>query len=261
MTVQPLSPRLAVITGHSRGLGAALASQLLREGWAVLGISRGAGPSSLKADAAHGRGTFSQVSLDLADAHALQEFLSSPTLQDQFSGRQSVLLMNNAGLLGPVERIGQQGASAIVQSVTVNVAAALALTDAVVGCAAESGCQDLRVVQVSSGAARSPYEGWSIYCATKAALDHYSRCLALESGRLAPMVLRTCSLAPGVIDTEMQAEVRTSSLEAFPMRGKFEDLQVSGGLAAPAEVAAKLLSYVGSAGFGRDAVQDLRQVE
>lgn len=260
MTAAPFSDRLALITGHSRGLGAALASQLLLSGWSVLGLSRSAGPSTLKSDAAVGGGTFSQISLDLGDLHALQEFLLSPTLQDQFSGRRTVVLFNNAGLLAPVERIGRQGASAIVQAVSVNVAAALALTDAVVACASDARCRDLRIVQISSGAARSPYEGWSVYCATKAALDHHSRCFALEASRLAPMVTRVCSLAPGVIDTEMQAEVRSSSLEAFPMRAKFDDLKATGGLVAPEEVATRLIAHVMSEVFGAEPVADLRHL-
>ena len=66
-----------------------------------------------------------------------------------------------------------------------------------------------RVVNISSGAASSPYAGWSVYCASKAGLDHFTRCVGLEQrGQAFPV---TCiALAPGVIDTGMQEVIRAS---------------------------------------------------
>jgi NAD(P)-dependent dehydrogenase (short-subunit alcohol dehydrogenase family) len=122
--------------------------------------------------------------------------------------------------------------------------------------AASPNAGDRRIVHVSSGAARNAYPGWSIYCATKAALDHHARATMLDQ----TAGLRICSLAPGVIDTDMQAEIRTSSPELFPLRGKFDDMKRKRELSSPAATAQRLVDYLLSEQFGQLAVADLRQL-
>jgi hypothetical protein len=192
--------------------------------------------------------------VDLANAQALEAMLASGDIEAFFKPSQQAVLINNAGLLDPIGPAGSQQGAAIIAAVTVNVAAALALSNAFI--AATVHANDRRLVQISSGAARSPYAGWNVYCATKASLDHYVRCLALESHA----GLKAESLAPGVIDTEMQSQVRASSLEAFPMRRKFDELKSSGALASPESVAVKLIAHVMGPHFGGQSCTDLRQV-
>ena len=140
------------------------------------------------------------------------------------SGAQTVLLINNAGMVQPIGPIEGQNAADIAIAVSLNVATPLMLASALA--AASVDATDRRIMHISSGAARNAYPGWSIYCATKAALDHHARAVALDANR----ALRICSLAPGVIDTNMQAEIRGSGEEQFPMREKFEDLKRNGQL-------------------------------
>ena len=116
--------------------------------------------------------------------------------------------------------------------------------------------RDRRVLHISSGAARKPYAGWSVYCATKAALDHHARAVQED----ATPGLRICALAPGVVDTPMQGEIRASSLERFPLRDRFAELQASGGLIAPAECAMHLVDFLLDEDFGREPVADLREL-
>lgn len=111
-----------------------------------------------------------------------------------------------------------------------------------------------RILHVSSGAARNAYPGWSVYCATKAALDHHARATVLDA---APG-LRICSLAPGVIDTDMQAEIRATSLDRFPIRERFEALKREGQLTGAAECALKLVDFVLAGGYGEQPIADLR---
>lgn len=241
-----------ILTGHSRGLGAACYTAMLARGWAVLGLSRSAHPQS-KSLADQYPKLAHEVPLDLSSPTALDAFLCGDTLKRFLSGASQAVLINNAGLLAPVAKVGYQTHHEIIQSVTANVAAVLMLTNAFVSLT--HTCSDRRIIQVSSGAARSPYAGWSVYCATKAALDHHTRCLALE----AHPHLRAVSLAPGVIDTDMQAQVRAAEIEQFPMRQKFDQLKESGALASPAQVAEKMLAYLTSAQFGQESCADLRQ--
>lgn len=239
-----------LITGHSRGLGAALAHQLLAEGHAVWGISR-----TPLTEPRPSTGHLHELCVDLSDANALEQLLKSHALTDFFAPNQQAVLINNAGLLAPIGLAGTLESEAIVRAVTVNTAAALALANTFI--AVTSHVRDRRLVHISSGAARSPYAGWSVYCATKASLDHHVRCLAIEGHA----GLRAESIAPGVIDTDMQRQVRSTSLDQFPMRGKFDALKSSGALASPASVASKLITHVLGAAFGEQSCTDLRQMQ
>ena len=238
----------AILTGHTQGLGAALAENLLARGIAVLGIAR-------KQNALLGNmfpGALEQVELDLSDSGALASWLAGDTLPRFLSGAGMVVLINNAGMLQPVGPLAGQDIKAIARAVALNVAAPMMLAGAV----AAAGAGETRIVHVSSGAGRNAVPGWSIYGATKAALDHHARSAALDQ---APR-LRICSLAPGVIDTDMQAQIRGTTLEQFPLREKFDALKRQGGLSAPADCAQRLVDYLLSEKFGEMPVADLREL-
>jgi NAD(P)-dependent dehydrogenase (short-subunit alcohol dehydrogenase family) len=134
-----------------------------------------------------------------------------------------------------------------------NVGAALAMSAAFTR--ATSSAADRRIVHISSGAGRKPYAGWSVYCATKAALDHHARCVALDrtSG------LRISSVAPGVVDTEMQAEIRASTDERFPDRPRFVEMHREHKLPTPDSVGERLVGFLVSDRFGDEAVFDLKE--
>jgi benzil reductase ((S)-benzoin forming) len=240
----------AILTGHTKGLGAALAAGLLERGISVLGLARG-GAAEL---AARFPQALSQVELDLADSAVLAAWLGGAALKTWIAGCDTVLLINNAGTVQPVGPLGSQDLAAIARAVALNVAAPMMLASALA--AARELRTETRIVHVSSGAGRSPYPGWSVYCATKAALDQHARAAALDPN----VNLRICSLAPGVIDTGMQAEIRATPLEKFPLRERFDELKRAGELADPAQCAHELIDYLLDKQFGNAAVEDLRSV-
>lgn len=236
----------AIVTGHSRGLGAAVAQDLLRRGIPVLGISRSRGTT-------HTEG-LAQASVDLADDRAMHEWLAAGDPLGKFlRGATRVILVNNAGLLQPIGRLEQQDPAAVSRAVAVNVGAALALAAAFVR--ATEHAEDRRILHVSSGAGRKAYAGWSVYCATKAALDHHARAVALDG---TPR-LRISSIAPGVIDTDMQAEIRSTGEDRFPDRGRFVRMKEDGALRSPQEAAAALVQYLLSPEFGKEPVTETRR--
>jgi benzil reductase ((S)-benzoin forming) len=245
-----LSITRAIVTGHTRGLGAALAEQLLARNIDVLGLSR----SRNDALAQHFPQTLQQVELELADPAIVTRWLASDALSRFVDGADCVLLFNNAGTVQPIGPIDGQDATAIANAVTLNVATPLMLSSALA--AASVAASDRRIVHISSGAARNAYAGWSIYCATKAALDHHARAVALDANR----ALRICSLAPGVVDTNMQAEIRGSGAEQFPLREKFEELKRNGQLVSPEQCATQLIDFTLSEAFGQTPVADIREV-
>ena len=235
----------AIVTGHSQGLGSGIVEALLAERFDVLGLSRSAQP------AAPG---LRQVPIDLADPDALAGWLDSGTLAAFVSGASRVLLVNNAGTVAPIAPAGMQGAAAIAQAVSLNISAPLMLANGFI--AATDPASDRRILHISSGAGRKPYPGWSVYCATKAALDMHARAVAED----APVGLRIESLAPGVIDTGMQARIRATPAERFRLREDFEAMKRDGALAGAGERGAAILRHLLSAGFGQDPVSDIRKV-
>lgn len=242
MSASSQGRRVAVVTGHSRGLGHAVTTELRRREIPVLGISRSAAPDpGLR---------LHEVALDLSDLGALEYWLATDALAEFVAGALTPLLINNAGLLQPIGRLEQQEAGAVGRAVSVNVAAALMLSAAFVR--ATTDARDRRILHVSSGAGRKPYAGWSVYCATKAALDHHARAVALDR---TPR-LRIGSVAPGVIDTDMQAEIRATADDHFPDRGRFVRMKEEGTLRAPAEAAKALVDLLLADNFGQEAVTE-----
>lgn len=240
----------AILTGHSRGLGAAIAADLVSRKIPVLALARRKN-AGLADQLSSG---LTEVELDLADSAALARWLAGDTLPRFLEGCKTALLINNAGVVQPVGPVDMQDVQTIARAVALNVAAPMMLASAVA--AATRDGVERRILHVSSGAGRSAYPGWSVYCATKAALDQHARAATLDKVR----ALRICSLAPGIIDTDMQAEIRATTLEQFPLREKFDMLKRNGDLVSPQDCARRLVDYLLGDRFGSEPVADLRDV-
>jgi len=231
----------AIVSGHTRGLGAAIAAELQSRGVAVLGLARGR--SRLDG--------IEQAQVDMADPAALRAWLAGPALRDYLRDAHDALLVNNAGVVTPVGPLAAQDPADVLRAVSLNVGAPLALSAAFVQAAPQA---ERRILHVSSGAGRNAYPGWAVYCATKAALDHHARAVLLDGDAR----VRACSLAPGVIDTDMQAAIRAMPDASFPLRERFVELKESGALDSPADCARKLVDYLLAPRFSSEAVDDLR---
>ena len=242
-----------IITGHSRGLGHGVAENFLQRGWQVLGLSRHKSPELARSRHEFG-GSLSEVALDLADTPRLIDWLHGSALADFLASAQRVCLVNNAGVLQPVGPLGTQDAALLARSVAINVTAPMLLANAVAA-AAPAGVER-RLLHISSGVGRRPCAGWSVYSATKAALDQHAR----SATRDALPNLRIASLAPGVIDTDMQAEIRASNPALFPLLPDFQALKAKGQLSSPTACAEKLVNYLLADDFARETVVDLREM-
>ena len=114
-----------------------------------------------------------------------------------------------------------------------------------------------KVLNISSGLGRRAMASQSGYCAAKAGMDHFTRCVALEEA-LSPTGAKVCSLAPGVIDTDMQVQLRSADRAAFPDIGNFIGMKDKGQLSSPQDAAARVLAYLARADFGANPVADVR---
>lgn len=247
---------LTLITGASRGLGRAMAEQLLQQaGHMVLGISRRQDPQ-LAELATKAGAELIQWEQDLSDPVAASAHVSAwlGSLDGQRFG--SVTLINNAGTVGNPAPLASAVGAELSQALRIGLEAPMLLTAAFLGATREwRGAR--KVLNISSGLGRNAMGSQAPYCAAKAGMDHFSRAVALEEAA-APNGARIVSLAPGVIDTDMQVQLRGASAENFPDRARFERLKNDGMLDSPETAAAKVLKYLARADFGSNPVADVR---
>lgn len=246
---------LVILTGASRGLGRAMAEQLLSPGRLLLTLSRHP-DGALQDLAAQRGGALEQWPLDLAQGSDAAARLEAWLHAENAAGFSAATLINNAGLLGRVGPIEESDAEAIVAALRVGLEAPALLCSAFLR-ATERWPVPRKVLNISSGAGRRAIAGWSIYCAAKAGLDHLTRVMAVDEARR-PNGARVVSLAPGVIDTDMQAELRAADAAGFPDQLRFREMKASGQLASPDEAAARVLTYLARPDFGTDPVADVR---
>ncbi len=212
------------ITGDSSGIGKSLKSIVLEESSNfVFGISRRERSKSEN---------FQPIQLDLSKSGALEGF-EFPQLQDA----ETIVLVNNAGMLGPVKPIFEQNTEEIQAVYNLNAVVPAQLISKFIQSYEN---QKLIIINISSGAANNPIQAWSTYCSSKAGLDMLSRTL-IEDLKFRQMNnVQVYSVSPGVIDTPMQGEIRASEKKNFALHSKFSDLKTNEELVDPT-VTAKLI--------------------
>lgn len=238
---------LFIVTGASRGLGRGIAQALLKPGHLVLGISRQApsAPPGLE-----------QWACDLSDPLPVAQRLSQWLAGFDAARFASASLINNAALLTDPKPLAQADGAALSAAVRVGLEAPLVLSAAFLN-ATRSWRGLRRVLHISSGLGRRAMAAQGPYCAVKAGLDHLARAQALEEA-LQPNGAKVCSLAPGVIDTDMQVQLRGADPAGFPDHAAFVQMKEGGRLDSPAEAGAKVVAYLMRADFGANPVGDVR---
>jgi NAD(P)-dependent dehydrogenase (short-subunit alcohol dehydrogenase family) len=236
--------RVALVTGAGRGIGAATARLLAREGATVALAARTEEEISSVAHEISSRGTAAlPVSLDVAD----EDSVSACFERVQGELGNVTILINNAGTPGIPLPVAATRPDAWRRAFDVNVTGAfLCAREALPGMVSANWG---RIVNVSSAAARHPVAGMAAYGASKAALDQLTRVLALEGG---PYGIAVTGVYPGVVDTRMQEETRGFGQELI---GKQLHRMFQGyrdfGMLRPPEEPAELISYLCTPAAGR----------
>ena len=231
-----LTGKTVAITGASRGIGAGLATEFAARGMKLALCARS--PCALPAGA---EGVTGQV--DVANEHDVRRFAS----EAEAALGTIDLWINNAGVLTPIAPLRDVAAEEFLASLRVNV------MGVVHGC--QAFIRHLRahdhkgvLINISSGASTSPYAGWAAYCAGKAAVDLLSGVIGLEEREH----LRVYSVAPGIIDTNMQTMIRDLSPDVFPMVDKFKEFKANDAYNTMSFVADHILRYA----FDPDSTPD-----
>lgn len=231
------------ISGASRGIGEALVRTVPWEDTRVIGISRSscAGCEHLAADLARPE-SWSAV------AGSFRRELEG------FDGHRAVFV-HAAGSLDPVGFARSVDPTAYAGNVMLNSASAQVLGQAFLAAASDVAVER-HLVMLTSGAASSVYPGWTAYGAAKAAVDQWVRNAGAEEGDDGVRVL---AVAPGTVDTDMQAVLRQTDPGQFPQRQKFVDLHAQGKLTDPTKVAVDIWALL-DAGLDNGSVVDLRKL-
>lgn len=246
---------LTILTGASRGMGLAMAQQLLAQGHDLLCISRKTN-DELAAQAARAGRQLEQWPQDLARAETAAARLETWLKGQQAASPASVTLINNAGMIPRIAGLDAIPPAQLCDALRVGLEAPMLLTGAFLrGTAGWKAAR--RVLNISSGLGRRAMAAQSAYCAAKAGMDHFTRCVALEQEREANGA-RVCSLAPGVIDTDMQVQLRSADAANFPDQGNFIGLKEKGMLSSPEDAAQRVLAYLARPDFGSNPVADVR---
>lgn len=246
---------LFILTGASRGMGLAMARQLLQPGNMLLCISRSAN-ETLAVEAKQAGANLLQWTQDLAlGAHTsarLEQWLHEKT----GSSFASATLINNAGIIPRIGPLSEADADDLSHALRVGLEAPMQLTSAFLR-ATQSWVGIRKVLNISSGLGRRAMASQAGYCAAKAGMDHFTRCVALEEA-LKTNGAKVCSLAPGVIDTGMQEQLRSAASHAFPDQSSFLHLKTSGALASPEDAASRVMAVLMRPDFGSNPVADVR---
>lgn len=259
MTQMPTQD-LTILTGASRGMGLAMARQLLGPGRVLLCLSRHVNPE-LEHEARAAGVHLEQWAQDLGDAGEAVERLERWLHSLHAPSINSATLINNAGLLPTIVPLQDCPADELAQALRVGLEAPMLLSGAFLRATqawVDAGWQgERKLLNISSGLGRRAMASQSPYCAAKAGLDHFSRCVALEQA-LQPHGAKVVSLAPGVIATGMQVQMRAADPQRFPDRARFVDLHQQGQLASPEQAAAQVLAWLERPDFGQSVIADVR---
>lgn len=251
-----MAQHLYILTGASRGMGLALANQLLHRGATLLTISRNPAHMLHAQAVAHNAGLY-QWSYDLSVPQgAADQLLQWLPQQWQRQPPLSATLINNAAIIPTIAPLSASDWSQIGSALRVGLQAPMLLTSAFLQ-ATQDWCIPKKVLNISSGLGRRAMASQATYCAIKAGLDNFSSSVALEES-LKPHGARICALAPGVIDTDMQVQLRSACIASFPDAQRFADLQAQGLLTSAQDAATQVLAWLDRMDFGSQVIADVR---
>lgn len=232
--------KLALVTGVSRGLGQATAKLLLEKGIHVLGISRSG--QDLRAQAENKGVSYEHLSKDLSDLEQVKQVNERLRALIREKEVKQLYLVNNAAMLGPIDQGMNYDPEELAKHVQINTVAPMVLMNHHLKISEEKAIP-FTGVTITSGAAERPIYGWSGYCSTKASINMYTETIALEQ-RVTGTSNKVFAFSPGVMDTDMQAEIRSSTEKEFKDVESFKQYKEMKALREPSKVAQVLVKLL-----------------
>ncbi|HOZ69645.1 MAG TPA: SDR family NAD(P)-dependent oxidoreductase [Chitinophagaceae bacterium] len=219
--------KVLIITGGNKGIGQGICEAYKNNGYQVFSISR----SQLLADSSQ---NVNYIQFDLQQTKDVTAVLEEILMGLPKREMDSITLINNAATTGPIRRFEETSSADIEKVISLNVVAPLMLTSGFIQYTKGWNCRR-HIINISSGAAINPLAGISTYCVSKAAIDMLTKSIALEqagnSGNF-----KIISVYPGLVDTDMQRDIRTSNSTHFPEVKTFREFKRNGDLAGKYDV-------------------------
>lgn len=211
--------KVLIITGGSKGIGAGIISAYLANNYSVISIARTQNTEQAF-KAVH------QIEFDLNQIDKIKNLLTETFKLIDVAKLKAITLINNAGKLGEITTIEHRSVKDIDETIRLNTTVPLILISCFLALTKKLTCRK-KIINISSGAAKNPYFGWVSYCASKAAIDMMTRSVAVEQETI-EYGAEIISIYPGVVDTDMQKQIRKSDKTDFIDLDKFIDYKNSG---------------------------------
>lgn len=221
---------MVIITGVSKGIGKALAEAYLNQGVKVIGIGR-------KNTLEHENYEFHEADLSIHD----QVLLLLPLIKMWAQNEKELTFIHNAGVIGEINRFSTKS-NDTAKVFQINVFSGIEIAHTILQNRPKD--RTFNCIFMSSGAGKRPVPSWSAYCSSKAAVDLFLQTVYQEEIELGRTHFRCHSISPGVVDTDMQAEIRRTREADFSSRNTFKSYYDRLELENPRSVAKKIVQFL-----------------
>ncbi|WP_430510623.1 SDR family NAD(P)-dependent oxidoreductase [Gottfriedia solisilvae] len=233
---------LAIVTGASKGLGYEISKAFLQSSFEVIGLSRSMN-SNMNNFKKTQNNVYSHIQIDLCDIKEIEVKFKGIVQKIITKQPKKVYVINNAGMVDPIERVGYLEAAIIEKAVQLNYLTPMLINNLLLKELIDYEIEII-IVNVTSGAAEHPIHGWSVYNSTKAAINMYTKVAGLELESNMDSKNKMIGFNPGVMDTYMQYVIRRSKQDAFAEINKFLDYKKNNELRSPEVVSNALLNLL-----------------
>lgn len=241
--------KYAIITGGSKGIGNALALKLKAENFTIFSLARSKNDNLLPQE---------QITCDLLKTQKVEQQFNDLLKNILTQSPSEILLVNNAGTLSDIDRLENINPQNIEEAIKLNLTIPTILSSIFIKELVDTKAKKT-IINISSGAATNPYYGWSVYCSTKAGIDMLTKVIATEQEN-AKNPVKAIAIYPGVVDTDMQTEIRSKNEQQFKNINRFIELKEQKLLSSPKDAANNIYKIYTNNSLPNGTVIDVRSV-